>query len=217
MNRSRRTGAPRRPFAAALAALLLAAAAVPAAAQQKTTRVAVVDPTRVFNEMQETKDLRAQLESERQRLAATSKEKEQEIQNLQNQRKAARPDSPQIEELNKQIMQKAVDYEVWGKYAKMDAERVQKRQMRTLFGKIEAAAGDVAKQQGIDLVITDQSPDLPESLEGITIEQLRGVLNSRHVLYASDAADITSAVIALLDARYKSGGGAATPAAAPAK
>lgn len=207
----------RRPLGALAAALTLVVVAIagPASAQQKTTRVAVVDPSRVFSEMQETKDLRVQLESERQRLAATSKEKETEITNLQNQRKQTRPDSPQFEDLNKQIMQKAMEYEVWSKYAKMDAERNQKRQMRTLFAKMESATAEVAKQQGIDVVITDQSPDLPDSMEGITIEQLRGALNSKRVMFASDAANISTAVIASLDAKYKAGAGAA-PAPAPA-
>jgi Skp family chaperone for outer membrane proteins len=168
--------------------------------------------------MQETKDLRGSMEGERQRLAATAKEKETEISNLQAQRKSTRPDSPQFEDLNKQIMQKAMEYEVWSKYAKMDAERVQKKQMRSLFAKIEAATSEVAKQQNIDIVITDQSPDLPDTLEGVTIEQLRGVLNSKRVLYSSDAANISNAVIASLDAKYKAGGGgpAAAPAPAPA-
>src|SRR6478752_3256912 len=161
----------RRPWAALAAGLTLALVAIaagPASAQQRTTRVAIVDPSRVFNEMQETKDLRLQLESERQRLAATAKEKEAEIENLRKQRdpKVMRPDSPQAEELNKQILQKAMEYEVWSKYAKLDAERTQKKQMRTLFAKIEAASAEVAKQQAIDIVISDQSPDLPDSLDG---------------------------------------------------
>ena len=206
----------RRPFAALAAALLLAAAAAtPALAQQKPIRVAVIDPARVFNEMQETKELQSQVESELQQRGATAKEKEGELANLQNQRKAMRPDSPQIEEVNRQLMQKAMEYELWSKFTKADAERRHKNRMRSLFSKVEAATAEVAKQQGIDVVIAAQSPKLPDSLDGISIEQLRGALLSRDVLYASDAADVSSAVIALLDARYKSGG-AAGPAAAPA-
>ena len=67
---------------------VLAVAAGPASAQQKSNRVAVVDPSRVFSEMQETKDLRVSMEGERQRLAATAKEKETEISNLQAQRQS---------------------------------------------------------------------------------------------------------------------------------
>jgi Skp family chaperone for outer membrane proteins len=211
-----------RPWAALAAGLIviLAIAASPASAQQKSTRVAVVDPSRVFSEMQETKDLRVQLESERQRLAAVAKEKETEIDNLRKQRdpKVLRPDSPQAEELNKLLLQKAMEYEVWSKYAKLDAERNQKKQMRTLFAKIETATAEVAKQQQIDIVISDQSPDLPDTLDQISIEQLRGALNSKRVMFTSDAANISTAVIAALDAKYKAGGGGgiATPAPAPA-
>ena len=185
----------------ALAASLLIAG--PAAAQQKQIRIAVVNPSRVFNEMQETKELRTQLESDRQRLAATEAEKKAELDKLAAERKVYKPDSPQAEEKNQQLMQKAMEYEVWGKYAKLEAERKQKRQMRTLFAKIEQATSEVAKQQGIDVVLTSSAPELPESLDGISIEQLRGVLNARTVLYASDAADISGAVITVLDARLK--------------
>jgi Skp family chaperone for outer membrane proteins len=197
-----------------LAAGLLVAA--PAFAQQKQVRVAVVNPSRIFGEMQETKDLRTSLESERQRLAATDNDKKAELQKLSDQRKVLKPDSQQVEDINKQIMQKAMEYEVWGKYAKLEAERNQKKQMRTLFDKIEKAVGEVAKQQAIDVVITDSAPELPDSLDGISIDQLRAVLNSRVVLYSSDNADISNAVIAVLDAKYKSTAGPA-PAPAPAK
>ena len=60
---------PWAPLAAGLT-VVLAVAACPVSAQQKPMRVAVVDPSRVFSEMQETKDLRVSLEAERQRLAA---------------------------------------------------------------------------------------------------------------------------------------------------
>jgi Skp family chaperone for outer membrane proteins len=204
----------RRTRAALAAGLILSA--TPAFAQQKQIRVAVVDPSRVFNEMQETKELRTALESERQRLSATSKEKEAELENLKKQRQFLKPGTAQEEDANNQLMQKAMEYEVWSKYAKLNAERNQKKQMRALFAKIEAAAGEVARQQGIDVVITDHSPELPEAMEGISIEQLRLILNSRHVLYASDNADISGAVIALLDARFKNAASGPAPAPAPA-
>ena len=63
----------RRTRAALAASLLVLAATAPAFAQQKQIRVAVVDPSRVFNEMLETKELRGALESERQRLQATAR------------------------------------------------------------------------------------------------------------------------------------------------
>jgi Skp family chaperone for outer membrane proteins len=207
-----------RRTCAALAAGLFVTAVVasPAFAQQKAARIAVIDPKRVYNEMQETKDLQVQLDAERQRLNAMSKEKEGEIENLRKQRQFMKADSPQVEEINKQLMQKAIDYEVWTKFSKLDAERSIKRQMRILFNKIDSATAEVAKQQGIDLILADQSPKLPDSLEGITPDQLGAALMSRHVLYATDNSDVSSAVIALLDSRYKAGGGGAAAPAAPA-
>jgi Skp family chaperone for outer membrane proteins len=198
------------------AACLLLSLALPAAAQQKL-RVATLDRKRVYNEMQETRDLQGQLDAQRNQLNAQSKEKETEIDNLKKQRQVMRPDSPQVEDLNKQILQKLVEYETWTKFVKLDAERNLKKQMRILFNKIDAATAEVAKQQGIDLVVADQ-PKLPDALEGITLEQLSGALMSRQILYAGENPDISSAVIANLDAKYKAGGGGtAAPAPAPAR
>jgi Skp family chaperone for outer membrane proteins len=205
----------RRPLPRLAAALLVAlvAAASPAGAQQRSVRIAVLDRKRVYNEMQETKQLQSQLDAERQRLNAQSKEKEAEIDNLKKQRQVMRPDSPQVEDLNRQILQKLVEYETWTKFVKLDAERNLKKQMRALFNKIDAATADVAKQQNIDLVVAEQ-PKIPDAMEGISLEQLSGALMSRQILYSGENPDISNAVIALLDAKYKStgGGGASSPA-----
>ena len=181
-----------------------------------TPRIAVVDTSRVFGEMQETRDMRGAMDAERQRLQTEERQKAEEIKGLQEKRKLLKPDHPQFEELNRQIMQKAIDFEVWGKYAKMDAERAQKRQMRTLFMHIEQAVTEYAQKEGIDLVLSQAQPELPENLEGITFDQLRMLINSRSILFAGPKVDISTQVLALVDARYKASGakpaiGAATP------
>lgn len=193
-------------FAFLFAAFILAS---PALAQQKPIRIAVVDTSRVFNEMQETADLRKRMEAERQRLQATLEQKRAEIKTLQGQRELLKPDHPQFEELNKQMLQKAMEMEVWEKYTKIDAERSQKRQMRDLFSKIEDAVADVATKQGLDLVLNDQRPDIPDMIDAISMDQLRAVINSRQVLFAARNIDISNDVIATLDAQYKGDGGAA--------
>ncbi len=222
----------RRTLAAVIVALALTAPAVRAQQQQqqqpRQIRIAVVNPSRIFREMQERKDLQEKMNADLQRLKETEGQKKSEIEKLDGQRKLLKPDHPQFEEIGRQVMQKAIEYETWGKFAKLEAERSQKKQMRLLFDRIKVAVGEVAKQQGIDVVLSDQQPELPKTLDQVSAEQLAAVLTSQHVLFASEAADLSNEVIATLDARYKAngngnvggggaGGGGTTPAPAPAR
>ncbi len=198
--------------------LALLCFAVPSAfAQEKGTRIAAVNPSRIFNEMQETKNLKESLEGERVRLTALEKEKREELQKLQNQRNQLKADTPQWDELNNKLMDAALEFQLWGQSTKAKAERNQKKQLKVLFDHIEQAVAEVAKRDGYDIVVADQRPDLAENIEQLNIDQVRALINSRNVLYVSPKADISDTVIALMDSKLKSGGAApAAPAAKPA-
>src|SRR5918993_2333808 len=164
--------------------------------------------------MQESQDLKVNLESERVRLTSMEKEKRDALQALQNQRNQLKQDTPQWEELNNKLMDAALEFQLWGQQTKAKAERNQKRQMKQLFERIEQAVGEVAARDGYDIVFADQHPELPENLDQINFDQLRALINSRTVLYTAKKSDISDAVIALLDSKYKGRGG--TGAAPPA-
>src|SRR5918993_760708 len=169
--------------------------------------------------MQESQDLKVNLESERVRLTSMEKEKRDALQALQNQRNQLKQDTPQWEELNNKLMDAALEFQLWGQQTKAKAERNQKRQMKQLFERIEQAVGEVAQRDGYDVVLADQHPELPENLDQINFEQLRALINARSVLYTAKKSDISDAVIALLDSKYKgrgSSGGTPAPAPAPA-
>lgn len=191
-------------------ALLVGVLSAPAWAQ---TRIAMVNPSRIFADMQETKDLKDKLEAERQRLVATEKEKRDEIQSLQQSRDQFKPDHPQFDEINKKLRKAAIDFKSWGELTKLDAELNQKRQMRTLFEKIQRAVGEVAQRDGLDLVIADNQPEIPENMDQITFDQLRQIINQRNLMFASKKADISEQVLAVLDAQYR-GAAPNRPAAA---
>ena len=96
---------------------------------------------------------------------------------------------------------------MWGVTTKAGVERDQKMMLKRLYDKIEAAVGQVAQQRGIDLVIADGRQDIG-NLEAVPAEDLRRMLNSRNVVYATKAVDITETVIAVLDADFAKSGGA---------
>ena len=188
-----------------LAFPLLAVALVTSVASAQEMKIAVANPVRIFNEMQEVKDLKQKLEGDRAKAEAESKTRRDKIQSLQGARDQLRVDSPQYGDRDKEFQQAAIEYDVWTRITQASAQRQQKQQMLGTYQKIEAAVAEVAKAKGYAIVFADQRQDLPENIDPIPVEQIRGLLSTRNVMFASGAADISEAVIAQLDANYKSG------------
>jgi Skp family chaperone for outer membrane proteins len=189
-------------FVAVSIALLLSAAAVNAQTAQK---IAVANPAKIFNELQETKDLKAKMDDDGKTLQATDAEKRQKLKDLQAQRDTLKEGTPQYDDMNKQLMSASVEYEVWNRLQQAELQREQKTQIKTLFQKIATTTGEVAKQRGIDLVLAEQEPEFPDNIDQINTDQLRQLIAERNVLYDSGALDISNEVIASMDAKYKSG------------
>ena len=187
-----------------------------AGAFAQDAKIGVVNPARVFAEMQETKDLKAKLENDRQTLQKEVDTRQQKVKDLQAARDLLKPDSPQYREADDKFMKEAIDYDTWQKITQARLQGDQKQQMKTLFDKIVASTTKVAQAQSLDLVIADQRPE-ETNLNQMTVEQLRNNLNGRNILYITPSVDLNNAVIADLDATYKaSGPPATTPAPAPA-
>ncbi|HWE97111.1 MAG TPA: OmpH family outer membrane protein [Tepidisphaeraceae bacterium] len=178
---------------------VLAAAASAAPAQ--ATKIAIANPSRIFNEMQETKDLREKLEAKRKELEATEQQKRGAISDYIGQMRQLRPGSPQAKDMAEKIDAAKAELQGWGAVSRAGAERDQKIMIKSLYDKIEAAIGDVAKQDALDLVLTDGRQD-PGNIEEITFEDLRRMLNGRNVLFSTKSIDISEKVIAVLDKNY---------------
>ena len=172
------------------------------------TRVAIANPARIFNEMQELKDLRIKMDSEKKLLEGVDLEKRQKMQALEAARNALKPETPQYQEKNSDLLRATIEYETWGRLNNANFQREQKMQLKLVYGKIEEAVAEIAKQKGFDLVISDQRSDIPDDLDRMNMDQLRSIINSRTVLFSAATVDISNDVLALLDAKYR---GAAKP------
>lgn len=190
-----------------LPVLLLAAVlfAPPAFAQTTPARVAIANPARVFNEIQETKDLQAKFSNDLQALTVEKKARELKLNDIKTARDAVKPDSTTWAERNQELLRGAIEYKVWQEMTQADLERQQKAQMKQIFDKITDSVAQVATTKGIDLVIAEVRPELPETLDQIQVNDLRARLVSRNVLFNSPAVDISNDVIAAMDAKYKTG------------
>ncbi len=187
-------------------AFATAATASAASTDNSAMKIGVANPAHIFNEMQETKSLQAKMSDDQKRFAGDQQQKVKEIEALKAQRDGLDPKHPQYEQLNEALSKKTIEYKVWAESEKARAEHNQKRQMKALFAKIEAAVEEVAKRDGIDVVVADQRDPLPDELDQLDIRQLRVMLLQRNVMYTSARADMSQAVLTLLDAKYKSAG-----------
>lgn len=188
-----------------IALFLGLAMVLPVRAQDAAIKIAVANTARIFNEMQETRDLKQKLEGERKRLENEERERKEKIQSLRDARNLLKSDSPQYQQKNRELLEEAIKFDVWGKMLQAEVQRNQRVQMKHLFDKIQAAVNEVAAKKGFDLVLSDQRPEIPEDPEQMTLDQLRAMINARTVLYAGPKVDITNDVLALLNAKYTAG------------
>ena len=194
------------PAIVAMLALLSFAAAAPAPGQSASaTKIAIANPARIFNEIQETKDLKQLIETKTKNLEQDRFAREQKLKDLKALRDQLKPDAPQYADRDRELRQAAIEYDTWMKMNQAEMQFEQKRQMLLIFNKITTAVQEVATAKGIDVVIAEQKPEFPPNLDQINADQLRVLINSQNVLFNSPQVDISTDVITSMDAKYKSG------------
>ena len=184
---------------AAVLAVLLAVA--PSWADVK---IAVANPVKILNELQETKDINKAMEAEQATFKQQVADREQKLKDLQAQRDQLKTDSPQWGDTNKQLVEQRSEAQAWAQQSQIELARKFRDQARRMHDKIVATTTDLAKSKGIDVVLADQQPDVPDSqMEQMNPQQVMNLLFGNNILYHSDALDLTQEVIAKLDAAYK--------------
>jgi len=192
----------RRSILAFAFAAVSALVAAPFAAAQDGPRIATVNPAKVFNEMQETKDLKQKMEADRKTITDEGQRRGQEVEDAKKRRALFNEGTDDFNKANKEYLEKVIAAQAWQELIKQDLQRQQKSQMKSLFEKIEAATKEVATAKKIDLVVVDQKTEFPD-LDTINVDQLRGIINQRTVLFNNGRFDITNDVLAAVDAKYK--------------
>lgn len=188
-----------------LTVLAMLVAAPVARAQEKAPRIAVINIGRVFSEMRERKDLQEKMKNDLAAIQSQDTQKQATLRQLKERRDAMEATAPDYQKINEEFTKAAIEYEVWKRTMDAEMGRSFKTQIKGLADKIEVAAGELCKQKGIEILLVDQRPDLPPTLEEIPVERLKAALNQRTLLYVDPKMDISPDVIASLDAKYKAG------------
>src|SRR5687768_8325578 len=134
-------------------AVVAAAFCLPAAAQDaQPAKVGTVNPAKVFNEMQETKDLKQSMDGQRQQIENEGKQRAEQVNEAKRKRALFNEGTDEFQKANQELIGLAVQFQAWQELIKADLARQQKTQMIRLFGKIEAATKEIAEAKKLDMV-----------------------------------------------------------------
>jgi Skp family chaperone for outer membrane proteins len=193
-------------FTRSTCALILAGMLISGANALADIKIAVANAGKIFSDIKEKKDWEQKMLQDQKTLQDTAFQKQQKVKSLQEQRDNLRTDSPQYADKDKELQSAKIDLEVWAQIQQAESQRTNKLQTKALFDKIVNSVAAVATAKGIDLVIADQHPEVPDNfMEQATLEQVRQMLGTRNVLYSSPQVDITQDVITQMDADYSAG------------
>ncbi len=119
---------------------------------------------------------------------------------LQNAIDPLQPGSEPWRNKRDEIQQKTLELEVWTRMQEQNNQLEQARQFAVIYQAVTEATSAVAQAQGYDIVL--QSGELPDLMR-LNIQQLQTVVQTRKVVYSSDAADLTPQVLQRVDAQMK--------------
>jgi len=189
----------------------------PAAADETGTpaiKVAVCDPITVLNKIQEGKDVMAKWKQDGETLQNQATVKKGQLQTESDEIKLLLPTSDEYQKKIEKFTEDQADTQAWFQAAQVDMARKQREEEKKLFSEILKTVGDVAKEQGINLVINAAHADFPE-LDKLDANAFVQTILLHTSLYSDVSLDITDKVIIAMDKTY-SASPAPTPAPIPA-
>ena len=173
--------------------------------QDGAQRVAICNPSVVFQGMDERKAIEDRIKSEQEKIKIEFARRKAEVDEIRKQRDELKRGTGQYNEKNRVLMQKAVEFRAWVQITEAEMMRAEMENTRTLYDKIAEACKEIAEARKIDLVLAERRPELPEDIDQLKPDQVRQILSQRDVLYVNKNADITEAVVLLVNKKYAVG------------
>jgi Skp family chaperone for outer membrane proteins len=190
-----------------VASLFAATAFIPKAQAQAAppAHIAVVNLQKVYATMQETGDWQKHLQGLQGQLKTMQDSHQLQLKEIQDKiTNTVKPGSDAHNDAVADLDAKSLQFSLDEQAMKVKMAREANRQLQQTFSEIQTTVADIAKKQGLDLVLVASNPELPSDIsEKTDFEHLAQALFSRNILYVSDKTDITADVIAGLDAAYK--------------
>jgi Skp family chaperone for outer membrane proteins len=166
-----------------------------------TAKIAVCNPIKVLNEIQEGKDAMAKWKQEGDSLTDQATAKKSQLQSEQDALKLILPTSDDYEAKVETFIQHQADAQAWLQAAQMNMARKQRTEEKTMFDKILKTIGDLAQAQGISVVVNGANAEFPE-LDKMDANAFVQTILLHTALYADTKLDITQQVIIAMDKAY---------------
>ena len=178
--------------------------------QATPTPTAVVDLVSVITNLQEFQDVDQRIKNEGQQKTNEIERLDEELQGLQEDLQGLDPNSDAFDELFRELNMKRglreLQASMFIRWQSEDNARV----LTELYEKALSAVAEVAERDGWQLVIHRQQrfavPRNPNVRAEQAMDFVEDWIQSRRVIYSSDAIDITESVIQHMNNRYASGG-----------
>ena len=188
-------------LAAGMGSLVFAAPAR-AADPSGGTVIGIASMDKIAQSIKEYQDLISQLDLEKKSIDQTALDKQNELKSMQQALTYLKSDSPQYATKQDELLKKSIEYDAWAKETQLDFDRKRKVKIKDLFVEIQDAIATVAQKDGINLVINDQRPKIPDNLDSVDVNQLQQLIGARTVLYSDQSRDISGEVVTLLDKNF---------------
>jgi len=170
-----------------------------AGGQATPTKVAVVNLQEVINQCAQQAAFRADNQAKSEALQAEQQQRQQEIAAITTAIDPLQPRSDAWNKKREELQQKTLEMQVWVQMQEQNNQLEQARQFAAVYTAANEAAASIAQSAGYDIVL--QGAALPDLMR-LNVQQLQTVVQTRKVLYSSDAVDITNAVLQSVNANF---------------
>lgn len=181
------------------AVTMLLAQPKPAAPAAATGKTATIDVVRAFNEFQRQKDLDDELKQIRERLELENQTRQQKIDAVRATIDAMDPADPNYGTKLREYQQLQIDYKVWFETNQASIAREVAVWTSKIYIEISKAVGEIASQQGIDVVAYREEFQAP----GLDPDGVRTSIRQRKVVWSSEACDLTMQVVEKINTAYR--------------
>jgi Skp family chaperone for outer membrane proteins len=168
------------------------------------TIIGIASMDTIASGVKEYKDLISNFELEKKSIDDANAAKQKDLKAIQDSMGILKSDSPDYAKKQDELLKASIGYDAWAKETQLSFDRNRKNKIRNLFNEISDAIAQVAVKDGLNLVVTDQRPKIPDNLDGIDAQQLQQLIGARTILYSDGGRDISQKVIDLMDKNYLS-------------
>ncbi len=161
--------------------------------------VACIDVVRIFNEYDRQKDLTEEMRVKNQEMQDEEQRRRGRIDTQQATLDAIADNDPAKVQRQRELLSMHIDYKNWGELMQAEMAREVGVWTTRVYDEIVAATGEIARYQGLELVLYKEQPNLM----GFDPDAIRDQIRSRKLVYSSNSVDITQSVLDKLNDDYR--------------